>query len=70
MNIDEIKNMIKDNLGKEVMIKENIGRNRFEKNYGTLLSAYPALFTLKCNTETKSFSYADILTGIIKIKLI
>lgn len=70
MNIEKVKVKIEDLTGKKVSAKVNIGRNKFEIFEGIIISTYPFLFTIKVNNETKSFSYADILTKNIIIKLV
>ncbi len=70
MNILKIKTDIKRIVGKKVVAKVNVGRNKYEVYEGIIEKAYPFLFILKLNNEVKSFSYADILTKDIIIKLI
>lgn len=70
MNIDKIKNKMNNLVGQKVFAKVNIGRNKHEEFVGIILDIYPCLFTIKVNEETKSFSYADILTKNIVIKLL
>lgn len=70
MNINIIKDEVEKYLGKNVILKQNIGRNKYETHKGVIDKIYPYLFTLKTENEIKSFSYADLLikTIIIKIK--
>lgn len=70
MNIENIKSKINSLTGKKVKAKVSIGRNKFEIFEGTIDGIYPSLFTIKVNDETKSFSYADILTKNIVIKIL
>jgi len=70
MNIIKIKDEIEKIVGKKVIAKVNIGRNKYEVYEGIIDKVYPFLFILKLNNEVKSFSYADILTKDIVIKLI
>ncbi len=70
MNIEKIKAKIDDLTGKKVVAKVNIGRNKFEVYEGIILQTYPSLFTIKVSEEIKSFSYADILTKNVVIKLL
>lgn len=70
MNIIDIKEKVKDNIGKKVKLKVNVGRNKFEEIEGVINEIYPFLFTIKTNAEVKSFTYADILTKTLTIKVI
>lgn len=70
MTIIKVKENIKKIVGKKVEAKVNLGRNKYEILEGIIDSAYPFLFIIKLKNEIKSFSYADILTKDIIIKLI
>ena len=69
MTIEKIKNEIKKLIGKKVLIKVNIGRNKYEYIEGIVLNVYPFLFTIKSNEEIRSFSYADVITKNIVLKI-
>ncbi len=69
MKIDKIKEEITSMLGKKVLAKVNIGRNKYEYLEGIILNTYPFLFTIKTNNEIKSFSYSDVLTKNIVFKI-
>ena len=62
MNIDKIKLNISKLKGKEIILKINIGRNRYESVIGVVQDIYPYLFTLKSGNDIKTFSYVDVLT--------
>lgn len=62
MNIDKIKSNISKLKGKEIILKINIGRNRYESVIGVVQDIYPYLFTLKSGDDLKTFSYVDVLT--------
>lgn len=68
MNIELIRENINNMAGEKIYAKVNIGRNKYEEFKGTILKTYPSLFTIKVLGETKSFSYADLLTKNIVIK--
>ena len=68
MNIKLIKKEIEGNLNKNVEIHIYGMRNRKDVIKGTISNVYPNLFTVLVNNETKSFRYADIITGEIKVK--
>lgn len=69
MKIDKIKEEISSMLGKKILAKVSIGRNKYEYIEGVILNMYPFLFTIKTDNETKSFSYSDVLTKNIIFKI-
>ena len=78
MNIDKIKGNIKNMVGKEVSIKVNVGRNKYEnyvgrnkyENYvGKVIDMYPAHFTVKVDELIKSFTYVDVLIRAVTLKV-
>ena len=62
-----IKKSITPLLGKKVKIKYNLGRNKQEVFDGKIIKIYNSLFLVDVNGTVKSFSFADIVTKIIKI---
>lgn len=68
MNINIIKEEIKKNLNKKVMISVHGLRNRVSRYEGVLYKLYPNIFTIIINGEEKSFAYRDVITGDVKIK--
>ena len=71
MTLQEIKNKVNDNIGNDVMIRYNLGRNKVEKYKGRIKETYRNIFIVELlsgiNCEIKSFSYADVMTKTIKI---
>ncbi len=69
MNINVIREKIESNLGKEVFIRYNLGRNKIEKYNAKIKEIYNYVFVVEVlNTnEVKSFTYSDIITNTIKI---
>lgn len=66
--IEQIRGKLNDYIGKEVVIKYNLGRNKFEKYNVVIKELYDNVFLVQLNTkEKKSFSYSDVLTNTIKI---
>jgi uncharacterized protein Veg len=68
MNIDEVKNLIKQNLNRNIEIKVFGMRNKNSTYVGHISNVYPAIFTVNINGIDKSFNYVDVLTGEVKIK--
>lgn len=69
MNIDKIKGNIKNMVGKEVSIKVNVGRNKYENYVGKVIDMYPAHFTVKVDELIKSFTYVDVLIRAVTLKV-
>lgn len=67
MNIDKIKNQIKELAGEKIKIKVNLGRNKHEYYEGYIDNIYPNIFTIKSNNIIKTFSYSDIAIKAINI---
>lgn len=65
-----IRMALSNYIGKSVMIKYNLGRNKYEMYRVTIKSLYNQVFLVEVENENhaiKSFSYADIITKTIKI---
>ncbi len=62
MNIEKVKLNILKLKGKEIILKINIGRNRYESVIGVVQGIYPYVFTVQSGKELKTFSYVDLLT--------
>ena len=68
VNIEDVKNEISLNIGKQIKIQESNRQGRKIKEYiGENLSAYDRLFIVRVqireNYLNKSFSYVDFLTN-------
>ena len=68
MNLDLVKKEVKDHINTNVEIKVYGTRNRIETLLGIISNAYPNIFIVSVSNENRSFRYADIITGDIKIK--
>lgn len=62
-----VKNALLPLVGKKVRIKYNLGRNKYEEFDGKIVKIYNSVFLVKDDNMIKSFSFADIVTKIIKI---
>lgn len=69
MNINTVKAELEKNIGKDVIIKYNLGRNKIEKYHARIKELYNYIFIveIKKSLELKSFMYSDIITDTIKI---
>ncbi len=69
-NTQIIKKALLPYLGKNVKIKYNLGRNKYETYNAKITNIYNCVFLVEINNDNKqvkSFSYADIITKTIKI---
>lgn len=67
MNINLVKDEIKNHLGCSVRIKVFGNRNKVDEYIGNIQETYPYIFTVLINGESKSFSYADVITQDVVI---
>ena len=69
MTLQEIKKKVNNNIGNNVTIKYNMGRNKIEKYNVKIKETYNNIFIVEIENkkEIKSFSYTDIITKTIKI---
>lgn len=69
MTIEKIRNDINDNLGSDVKITHNEGRNKIYEYSGKVIEVYNNIFIiLDSNNDSKrSFSYYDVLTETVKV---
>lgn len=68
MNIDIVKNKLRENLNKKVIVTVYGLRNKVNRHEGVLYKIYPNIFSIIEDGIEKSFSYNDYITGYIKIK--
>lgn len=68
MNLDNLKNEIKNAIGQDVQIVVYGMRNKTSTYVGKLKMAYPNIFSIITSQGEKCFSYADVCTGDVKIK--
>ena len=71
MTIEDVKHELNSHIGSKVVIKYNLGRNKYEKYEVVIKELYNYVFTVELNNddnpEVKSFSYSDVITKTIKI---
>ncbi len=67
MNLDIIKERINNLYNKEVTLKISGNRSKKCLIKGYVSGIYPRVFTVNVDGNNKSFSYADIATGEVKI---
>lgn len=67
MTVYEIKKNLGKHIGKEVSIKYNLGRNKFENYRVKIKELYDNVFLVENSLGVKSFSYSDVVTRQVKI---
>ena len=68
--IENVKNNIEELIGKQAIVKYNLGRNKYEKYKVVIKELYKNIFLVEVkdeNKEIKSFTYSDVITKTIKI---
>ena len=68
MNIDIVKEELKNKLGRFVRVTVYGTRNKVDYYEGKLYKLYPNIFTIIYGSEEKSFTYRDVITKDIRIK--
>ena len=75
-DIDKVRASVSGQLGNRVMIQLDRGRNRVDIQERVMRGAYPSVFTILVDDENQkrpsqllSFSYADVLTRDVRMKL-
>ncbi len=74
--ISKVRASIYQQCGRKVLIKLDRGRNKVDIQEGVIQGAYPSVFTVLVKDEREgnpdqllSFSYSDIITRDIRMKL-
>ena len=68
MNINILKESVLNYLGKNIKVKEYLGRNKYETYKAKLTNMYPNIFTINKDGIIKSFTYSDLLIKNVIIK--
>lgn len=75
-DINKVRASVHQQCGRKVLIQLDRGRNKIDIQEGVILNAYPSVFTILVKDEQEqnppqllSFSYSDIITRDIRMKL-
>lgn len=75
-DISKVRASVRQQCGRKVLIQLDRGRNKIDIQEGVIQKAYPSVFTILVNDEQEqnppqllSFSYSDIITRDIRMKL-
>ncbi len=71
-NLSAIRDQVYQHRGSRVFYRAANGRRKAEARQGVIVEAYPSLFTLYVESQnsTVSFSYADLLTREVELRLL
>ena len=67
MTISSVKKEMLEHIGDTISIKYNLGRNKYEEYEAIIKELYDYVFLVDTDYGTKSFSYIDVITKVIKI---
>jgi len=67
MNISDVRDEISTLINKEIMIKVSGSRAKETMYKGVVNEVYSNIFTVLVNGVNKSFTYADVAIGDVKI---
>ena len=69
INVAKVRENLNSLRGKTIRIKYNLGRNKFESYDVVIKDLYDYIFTVSITSSelVKSFSYADVISKLIKI---
>lgn len=75
-DLNKVRASVHQQCGSNVLIQLDRGRNKVDIQKGVIQNAYPSVFTVLVNDENEgnppqllSFSYTDIITRDIRMKL-
>ena len=74
-DFDKVRASVKQQCGNRVIIQLDKGRNKIDIQEGVIKEAYPSVFTILIDdsdnrpAQLLSFSYTDIITKEIRMKL-
>ena len=67
MTISSVKKEMLNHIGDKISIKYNLGRNKYEEYEAKIKELYDYVFLVDTDYGTKSFTYIDVITKVIKI---
>ncbi len=67
MTIEAIRDSIHDNVGNQIEVIHNEGRNKISHYKGKVVEVYRNIFIVMDHDSKRSFSYYDVLTNTVKI---
>lgn len=67
--IEIVRKRVSAYLNKEIMFRYNGSRNQIEEFSGQIIACYKFVFIIDTGTIVKSFSYSDVLIGVLDIDI-
>ena len=67
--IEKIKDEIQSFEGKTIKFRYNGSRNQTEEFEGIITKCYKCLFLIESRNFSKTFTYSDILTGVLEVNI-
>ena len=67
MTISSVKKDLLEHIGDTISIKYNLGRNKYEEYEAKIKELYDYVFLVDTDYGTKSFTYIDVITKVIRI---
>jgi len=73
-NMCRIYNLISNNIGKKVTVRENRGRNKFDTSEGIITEMHPHVFCVMVEgdfpetSKQVSYSYTDVLIKDVELQ--
>lgn len=67
LDLENVKNKLKELKGKSVEMSINRGRKKIDVVMATIKDIYPSVFTITANGSLQTFSYFDIMCGNVVI---
>ena len=74
-NINQVRRAVKNHIGSKVIIHANKGRHKVDITEGVITETYPSIFLIQVENDvedsfkTVSFSYSDVLTKDVQMRL-
>ena len=74
-DVGSVRRAVSKHIGSKVVIRSNLGRHRVDVTEGIIMDTYPSIFLISVKNgfedtfQTVSFSYTDVLTHDVQIKL-
>ena len=76
LEFNKVRASVREQCGSKVMVQLDRGRNKIDIQSGVIKEAYPSVFTILMDEQGEerpaqllSFSYTDIITKEIRMKL-
>lgn len=75
IDVNQVRRAVNNHIGSKVKVMANKGRHKFDVTEGIITETYPSIFLIEVTNEledssqTVSFSYTDVLTKDVQMRL-